>query len=62
MRIQPQTVRPPVSVREEGLKHVEDFRYLGAIITKDGGVTEGVMQRIRSASGAHGMLPNCGNL
>ena len=31
---------------------VENLRYLGATIAKDGGVTEDVMQRIRSASGA----------
>ena len=58
MRVQPSMEQPPVVTDSLQREYVEDFRYLGAIVTSTGGASTDVITRIRSAGSAYGMLRN----
>ena len=42
----------PFTLRCESIEDVDSFLYLGSMVTKDGGATQDVSQRIQKANGA----------
>jgi len=44
--------KEPFSLGDENIEDVESFVYLGSKVTKDGGTTQDVVQRIQKANGA----------
>jgi len=42
----------PFTLRGESIEDVDSFKYLGSVVTKDGGAAQDASQRIRKANGA----------
>ena len=52
MHINTPTPDPPLSIDGETLENVEDFTYLGSVISKDNGVKKDIQSRLHKARGA----------